>query len=200
MRRLVIYGTGGHGREMALAARSAWDEIVFLDDDSPVDSGLPVLGHRNLMASDEVCIAVGSPSARRRLAQKVSGHRAATVIDPSAVVDPTAQLGEGAQVCAFSYIGAGATAGRHFQCNVRAHLHHDCRVGDFVTFSPGVMCLGRVHVGDDVFIGAGAILRNGTHDRPLVIGRGAVVGMGAIVTRDVPEGVMVVGNPARAPG
>ena len=45
--------------------------------------------------------------------------------------------------------------------------------------------------------GTGAILRQGKPNKPLLIGRGAIVGMGAVVTRDVPPGVTVVGNPAR---
>ena len=48
------------------------------------------------------------------------------------------------------------------------------------------------------FIGAGAVLKHGTHDRPLVIGAGSVVGCGSVVTKDVPPGVTVVGNPAAA--
>ncbi len=58
-------------------------------------------------------------------------------------------------------------------------------------------CNGNVTVEDHAYIGAGAILRQGQPGQPLVIGRGAVVGMGAVVTRSVPPGVTVVGNPAR---
>lgn len=48
-----------------------------------------------------------------------------------------------------------------------------------------------------VWVGAGAVLRQGKPGKPLVIGKGAVVGMGAVVTKDVAAGVTVVGNPAR---
>ena len=65
------------------------------------------------------------------------------------------------------------------------------------TFAPGVFCNGNVHVGDHAYVGTGAMLRNGTPDRPLVIGEGAVVGMGAVVTKDVAPHTTVVGNPAR---
>ena len=70
-------------------------------------------------------------------------------------------------------------------------------IGDFVTFAPGVHCNGNVHIEDFAYLGAGAIIRQGQPGRPLRIGRGAVVGMGAVVTKDVPPGVTVVGNPAR---
>jgi acetyltransferase-like isoleucine patch superfamily enzyme len=70
-------------------------------------------------------------------------------------------------------------------------------IGDFVTFAPGVHCNGNVLIEDHAYIGAGAILRQGKPGEPLVIGRGAVVGMGAVVTRNVAPGTTVVGNPAR---
>lgn len=188
MERLVIYGKGGHGREMELAANSDPRETVLMDDASA-----------DLKDCDKVCVAVGSPQARRMLAERLAAFSAAKVIAPTAVVDPSAAIGEGVQISDFVFIGPNVTLGRHVQCNVRTHVHHDCVIGDFVTLSPGAMCLGNVHIEDDVFIGAGAIIRNGTPDKPLRIGKGAVVGMGAVVVKDVPPGVTVVGNPAGSP-
>ena len=70
-------------------------------------------------------------------------------------------------------------------------------IGDYVTFAPAVRCNGNIIVKDHAYIGTGAVIKQGTPDKPLVIGEGAVVGMGAVVTKDVPPGVTVVGNPAR---
>ena len=65
-----------------------------------------------------------------------------------------------------------------------------------MTFAPRVSCSGRIVIEDDAYIGTGAVLKQGTSDNPLTIGKGAVIGMGAIVIKDVPPGVTVVGNPA----
>jgi acetyltransferase-like isoleucine patch superfamily enzyme len=53
----------------------------------------------------------------------------------------------------------------------------------------GVKCNGNIHIEDHAYIGAGAVIKQGTPAQPLVIGRGAVVGMGAVVTKSVPAGV-----------
>ena len=86
--------------------------------------------------------------------------------------------------------------GKHFHANIGCSINHDCKIGDFVTFGPGVRCNGNIIVEDYAYIGSGAVLKQGRHDEPLVIGRGAVVGMGAVVTRGVASGSVVVGNPA----
>ena len=148
--RLVIYGCGGHGREMAFAARSMGRQVAFLDDgEAPDYHGVIPIGFADLRPDDEICVAVGNPATRRKMADKVSAWGSATIIAPTSVVDPTAEIAPGAQVCDFSYIGSLTKIGRHFQCNVRSHVHHDCVIGDFVTFSPGTICLGTVHVEDD---------------------------------------------------
>ena len=70
-------------------------------------------------------------------------------------------------------------------------------IGESVTFAPGVQCNGNVLIEDHAYVGAGAILRQGQHGKPLVIGRGTVVWMSAVVARNVAPGSTVVGNPAR---
>ena len=70
-------------------------------------------------------------------------------------------------------------------------------IENFVTFAPRVACNGRSLIEEHAYTGTGAVLREGTPDIPLAIGAGAVVGMGAIVTRSVAARGTVVGNPAR---
>lgn len=101
-------------------------------------------------------------------------------------------IADGACLSPFVTLTSNICIGRGFHANLYSYVEHDCRIGDFVTFAPGVKCNGNVTIGDRAYIGAGAVIRQG-----LTIGAGAVVGMGAVVTRDVPAGVTVVGNPAR---
>ena len=196
--RLVFYGAGGMGREMVQAARLDPRAKAFLTD-TPVEpyAGIEAIGMADLAPDDEVCVAVGDPALRRRLAELCAGARFARIVAPTAIVDPTAELGEGAAICDFVMVNSLSRIGRHFQANYYSHVSHDCVIGDYVTFSPRTSCLGNVRIGDGVFIGAGAVIRNGSADRPLTIGEGAVIGMGAVVIADVPAGARVIGNPAR---
>jgi sugar O-acyltransferase (sialic acid O-acetyltransferase NeuD family) len=199
--RLVFYGAGGMGREMVQAARLDPRAKAFLSD-APVAPypGVEAISMDQLTGEDEICVSVGDPALRRRLAERCAGARFATIIAPTAILDPTAELGEGASICDFVMINSLARIGRHFQANYYSHVSHDCVIGDYVTFSPRTSCLGTVVVGDGVFVGAGAVIRNGGAERPLTIGEGAVIGMGSVVIADVAAGARVMGNPARPVG
>lgn len=207
-----IVGAGGFGREVMpiaqqmLAARHGPHEFeaVFV-----VEFGAtgPVNGHRVLTAEaflaagGERCfnIAIADQRARERIAARFAGAgvRPFEIVASHSVQLEAVRLGEGAILCPFTMLGSNATIGRFFHANVHSYVAHDCEIGDFVTFAPGVMCLGRVRVEDCAYIGAGAVLREGAPGRPVVIGAGALVGMSAVVTKSVPPGATVVGNPAR---
>ncbi|HYW16166.1 MAG TPA: acetyltransferase [Allosphingosinicella sp.] len=205
--RLVIFGPGGMGRELIgiarLSALRGFDfrespEVVFAADSAAGDVlGVRVIGADELGPDDRMVIALGSSQARRAVAERLGHVPATQLIAPTSIIGPAVALGEGAVICDHCTLTASVAIGRHFQCNIYSYVAHDCVIGDFVTFAPRVSCNGNVHIGDGAYIGAGAVIRQGTPDKPLRIGAGAFVGMGAIVTKDVPPGATVVGNPAR---
>ncbi len=188
MAKLIIFGAGGFGREVQTAARGRG---AVLADDHAKDA----LRFDAIASADEVVIAISSSHARREIATR--NYRWGQVVAPTAVIGDDVVIGEGAIFCDFTMVTARARIGRHFHCNIYSYVAHDCVVGDFVTFAPKVSINGNVHIGDGAYIGAGAIVKNGTPDRPLRIGEGATIGCGAVVTRDVPAHTTVVGNPAK---
>jgi|LauGreSuBDMM15SN_2_FD.fasta_scaffold120240_2 sugar O-acyltransferase (sialic acid O-acetyltransferase NeuD family) len=213
MKRFAIYGVNGCGRgvlplvrqELQASLERGLCDLVFVDDHPPASV---VNGHRVLTyeqwlsepaSSRHMNVAIANSQVREKLVQRCATDgvrffqaRAANVVQLDDV-----QIGEGAVLCPFVTLTSNIRIGRHFHANLYSYVEHDCVVGDFVTFAPGVMCNGHVHIEDHAYIGAGAVIKQGLPGKPLVIGRGAVVGMGAVVTQSVPAQVTVVGNPAR---
>jgi sugar O-acyltransferase (sialic acid O-acetyltransferase NeuD family) len=194
--RLIIFGAGGFGRELFTAARTQEREVRLMSDTpAPNFAGLAVLSPSDLLPDDEVVIGIADGEIRRTIAARC--HRFGKLIAPTAIIGYEVELGEGAVFCDFTMVTASARIGRHFHCNTSSGVAHDCVIGDFVTFAGGVRCNGNVRIGDGVYVGANAVLRNGTPERPLIIGEGAIIGMGTVVVRNVPPYTTVFGNPAR---
>lgn len=206
----AIYGASGCGRGVAPLLRaghisSSEKLFVFVDDElfGQKVNGLPVWNYDAFVAAKArrktVSLAIANSRIREKLAIKCmrDGISFETIAATQHVCMDNVEIEEGAIFSPFTTITSNIRIGRHFHCNIGSYVEHDCVLGDFVTFAPGVKCNGNVHIADHAYIGAGAILKQGTPNKPLIIGAGAIVGMGAVVTKDVAPGAVVVGNPAR---
>lgn len=199
---IAVYGASGCGRGIMplLRAQYPQTDLVFIDDGRAPGQ---VNGH-NIVTwfdflkcqADEkaVSIAIAASRIRATLANKCADAgiplieaRAASVVQMDEVV-----IGNGACLSPFVTLTSNIRIGRCFHANLYSYVEHDCIIGDFVTFAPGVKVNGNVTIGDHAYIGSGAIIRQG-----VTIGARAIVGMGAVVIRDVAPGVTVVGNPAK---
>jgi sugar O-acyltransferase (sialic acid O-acetyltransferase NeuD family) len=205
-----IFGASGCGRGVIPIAREqlvthANAKLFFIDDEK---SGHRINGHdvfdldsvvQQYGVSLSVAIAIADPGTRRRIAKRctAAGVSFFQVLSKQTVMMDNVEIGEGAIISPFVTFTSNIRIGSHFHANLYSYVEHDCNIGDFVTFAPGVQCNGNVCIEDDVYVGAGAILRQGKPGTPLMIGKGTVIGMGAVVTKDVPAGTTVIGNPAR---
>lgn len=115
-----------------------------------------------------------------------------SLVHPTAFVDGSAALGDGAFVAAMSAVSVGVIAGRQFMMLTNASIDHHSKVGDGVHLMPGATVAGSVDIGSRASIGT-----NATVMPWLRIGVGATVGAGAVVTHDVADGETVMGVPAR---
>lgn len=207
-----VIGAGGFGREVMPLLRSqlgdlwAKSSVSFVVEtrleNTAFLSGVPVTdldAFLSLPGERHFAVAIGDSRERERIARKclASGAQALAIADTTARRLDAVSVGPGAITCHASIITSDVQIGSFFHLNLYSYVAHDCVVGDFVTFAPSVQCNGNVYIGDHAYIGTGAVIRNGRRDKPLLIGKGATVGMGAVVTKDVPAGATVVGNPAR---
>lgn len=196
MSRLVIYGTGGLGRDLLVTTRAERREVVFMTDDpASAHPAMTLSARADLREDDAVVIAVADTAVRRRLAAGFG--RFGTIVAPTAIVCAGVPIGPGAMLLDQSIIEPGVTIGTHFVLHLFSYVAHDCTVGDFVTVMPRVGISGYVQIGDGALLGTSATIRPGAKDKPLTIGRNAIVGMGSVVMRDVPANCVVMGNPAR---
>lgn len=209
LRRIAIWGAGGHAKVVASAIRlqAEFDIIGFIDDTAPerrgeIFCGAPLLGGREAMAglrAGGVCliIAVGNNGARLSIAAEMQaiGFEFPSVIHPGAMVCAGCLVGPGTFVGAGAVVNPDARVGAHVIINTHAVVEHDGTVDDGAHVGPCACLAGHVQVGRAAWIGAGAVVR----DR-VSVGDGATVGMGAVVVRSVPSGVVAYGNPARVIG
>ena len=209
----AIYGASGCGRSLMPVARAQLKrfgnpaEIVFIDDSLVTET--IINSHRAMSyaafkahpaTQKQVLIAIANSRVREKIAIQLEQDAIElwSVQADNVVLMDKVEIAEGAALSPFVSITSNIKIGKCFHANLYSYVEHDCVIGDFVTFAPGVQCNGNIHIHDHAYIGAGAVIKQGTPDQPLIIGRGAVVGMGAVVTKSVPAGVTVVGNPARA--
>jgi sugar O-acyltransferase (sialic acid O-acetyltransferase NeuD family) len=212
-RELLLVGAGGFARETAEAVRAlnarqpTWSLLGFLDDDPGLHGtligGAPVLGPLELVhdfTDAAVVIATGRPDnyfSRRLIAGRLGldDERYATIVHPTAAVGETCRVGPGSVLLSHADLTADVVVGRHVAVMPQVVIPHDTTVEDFVTLASGVRVGGSCLLSEGAYLGNGACLREG-----LQVGAWALVGMGSVVTRDVPDQRLWRGVPAKDAG
>lgn len=208
----AVFGASGYGREVMPIARNQLmknnidtKHLYFIDDNASVDNinGHQVLSFEQFLAIEAqerfVSIAIANSQVREKLIQRCQENNIKpwTVVADNVCILDSVELAEGAILNPFVTLTSNIKIGKQFHANIYSYVAHDCVIGDYVTFAPSVKCNGNIIIEDHAYIGTGAVLKQGTPEKPLVIGRGAVIGMGAVVTKSVPAETTVVGSPAK---
>ncbi len=145
-------------------------------------------------------------------------------IHPGAIVE-TSMIGEGTRIWAFAHVFGGAVIGKNCNIGEHCYIESDVVIGDDVVVKNGVCIWDKVRVEDKVFLGPNMVFTNDRLPRSkavlpdfvledtvvregasiganatvlcdIEIGRYAMVGAGAVVTKHVPDYTLVIGNPA----
>jgi len=206
MKKIVIIGAGGFGREVAWLIERinkiepTWELIGFVDDRADllgtIVGGYSVLGNCDWLndQKDElyaVC-AIGSSKARKEVIHKLKGVLFATLVDPKADMSHRIKMGEGCIICSNTIMTVDITVGSHVLINIDCTISHDVILEDFVSISPSVNISGQVVLEECVEMGVGSQIIQG-----LKIGKGTIVGAGAVVIKDLPRECTAVGVPAK---
>lgn len=197
-REVLVIGAGGHAKVVIGAIEAGGDRVVAALDDDARRWGSTILGVRiaGPVATAPsygvpTVIAIGGNATRARLGRAIDVPWA-TVVHPRAWVHPSVVLGPGTVVFAGAMIQPDSRLGHHCIVNTGATIDHDGALGDCVHVAPGAHLAGTVTIGEESFLGVGVAVIPG-----ITIGARTTVGAGAAVVRDLPDGVVAVGVPAR---
>lgn len=206
--KIAIIGCGGHAAVVAdilLRMREAGDrvELVAFVQDEPWVGVSPLLsvkvvsgglGALKALAHDGVVVAIGDNATRRRISTELrrGGTLLAIARHPSSVVAPDVELGPGTVICAGAVINPASRIGCAVIVNTNSSVDHHNHIGDFAHVAPGVHLGGAVSVGEETMIGIGSTVLPAIR-----IGARVVVGAGSVVTKNLPDGVVALGVPAR---
>jgi len=189
---MYLYGASGHAKVIIDILEASGVRVDGLIDDNPNINQLQGSPVRHTFTGESpLIISIGNNKIRKRVAERLQTSYG-KAIHPSAILSPTAKIGDGTVVMQGTIIQADAKIGKHCIINTGASVDHESVIGDYVHVSPHATLCGNVHVGEGSWIGAGTtIIPN------LNVGKWCVIGAGSVITEDIPDRVLAYGNPCR---
>ena len=197
MKSAFIFGNGGHANVVASILKSSYKEIYFIDKSQTsggVINEVDFFNEIEKYKNQEVFLGIGSNKIRSSIYQKLinAGITPSNCISKHSFISHDAKLGNGVVICPGSIVGSKAIIGDNTIINTMSSVDHDCVLGDNSQITCGVTFGGNVIVGKNCFFGLKSAVIPGIN-----IGDNAIVMAGSVVFNDVPEKVMVGGNPAQ---
>ncbi len=207
MKRLLIVGAGGFGREMFHWVLQhpdngrLWSLGGFLDDKINALEGynyipgvLGTIRDYEPSPTDLLVIAIALPKIKKMVVGSLiqRGADFLTFVHPSVILGGNVRLGRGSVICPGAVLTSDVTLGDFVTFNCCSSIGHDARLGDFVTLSGHCDITGFCRVEEGAFFGSHACMIPNTR-----VGSWAIVGAGSTVIVSVPANVTVVGSPAR---
>lgn len=207
--KTAIIGAGGFAREVLCLLIDSWsgsgidykDRVCFVERDNvlhqPQIMDVPVITQSEFDPEQyQVIIGIGDPHIRSTIVDRLPAKtKYATVIHPNAVISKWVEIGEGAIICAGTILTCNIKIGRHAHLNLHTTIGHDCQLGDFFTAAPAVNISGKCTFGNKVYFGTNSAIKEGIR-----ICDEVTVGMGGVVTKDIHQPGIYVGNPVRKLG
>lgn len=186
---MYLYGASGHAKVIIDILKANHESVEALFDD---DESLTHLLDYPILRPSEVrgplIISIGNNRIRSNIANMLSVEFG-RAIHPLSIVSQVAKINVGSVVMPGAIIQSCVSIGKHCIINTGASVDHDCTIGDFVHIAPHSTLCGNVSVGEGTFIGAGCTIAPGVK-----IGSWSVIGAGSVVTKDIPDHVLAVGN------
>ena len=195
MKKIAIIGYGGFAREVK-AHLSVEDVPFFVDDAYWRENSAGVLRLSQFNASSfKAIVAVGDPADREDIVSRLPiNTEFFTFVHPSATIldKDTVEIGEGSIICAGTVLTTNIKIGRHAHLNLNSTVGHDCIIGNYFTASPGVNISGNCEIGNRVYVGTNAAIRE-----KIMICDDVTIGMQSGVVKYITKPGTYVGSPAK---
>ena len=148
----------------------------------------------NSLKAFDYFIGVGHNGIRKKIYTQLAEHlgKPVNAIHPNAVVSASVEMNHGIMISANATINPLVTLGQGVICNTSCSIDHECVIEEFAHIAPGAVLCGNVKIGAGTFVGANAVIKQG-----IIVGKNVTIGAGTVVIRDIPDNMMVVGNPQR---
>lgn len=200
MKKIILIGAGGHSKSVADSIdKQTYELCGFIDENKKGNHlGLKIFGSKiediPNFKNYSYFVSIGDVFYRKKWYDKLEelGLDIINIIDPSAIISPSAHIGKGNFVGKMVIINADARIGNNNVINSKALIEHECVVGNHNHLSTNSVINGNVIVEDGVFMGSSSV-SNGQ----LKIGSWSIIGSGSVIIRDIPSNVTVVGVPAK---
>jgi len=208
MKKIAIIGAGGFGREVQMLIeqinqeKKQYEFIGFFDDNEilnkKVINDFPVIGKikdiNNIREELGIILAIGNTKLKKEIINKINNPNIffPTIIHPDVILGERNVIEYGNIITAGVILTTNIKIGKFNIINLACTIGHDVIIKDFCSFMPSVNISGEVIINNGVYIGTNATIINQKK-----IGKWATIGAGAVIIKDVPDGVTVVGNPGR---
>lgn len=196
MKKICIIGAGGFATEVLWTIKDAIPNppsyCFAVSDEYYTGDNIRVIRLGEVEKEKySVLIAIADPRARKRIAGSLDVDYA-TIIHPSAILSDDVRMGFDTIIQAGCILTLNISLGNHCQLNLHTTIGHDCRIGDYFTSAPGVRISGNCTIGECVYMGTNAIVKE-----RVSICDDVVIGMGSVVLKDITDPGTYVGNPLR---
>ena len=202
MEKVVICGAGGLGREVLEilksqnSLRKKWKILGFIDDTKAKGqfiNGFPVIGDIDWFCNNHknvgCLVAIGDPQIRYKVVKKLDNYNIKFVnaIHPSAILSDSVSLGKNVIICAGVVLTVNIKLGSHIVLNANSTIGHDVIINDYCSIMPSATINGNSHIKEGANFGSGA-----TGIQNIQVGKWSIIGAGAVVVKDIPDGVTAV--------
>lgn len=188
---MYLYGASGHAKVIIdiADANRVLIEGLFDDNDSLTSLlGYPISSSKNIKSDMDVLISIGNNEIRHKIANQLNVNYV-SLVHPSAIISPRARIGIGTVVMQGAVLQADTVVGNHAIINTACSIDHECKIANFVHISPNSTLCGNVSIGEGSWIGAGTIILPGVN-----IGKWCTIGAGSVVSKNIPDFSLAVGN------